>query len=632
MKVSRTWLERYFDAPLPPAETVAEAITFHAAEIDEVAGDMLDVKVLPDRAAYMLCHRGVALETAASLGLALAKDPFKEDLPEYPVTNALSVAIEDSAKCARYMGALVRGVKIGPSPSWLKDALESVGQRSINNVVDATNYVMLDIGQPLHAFDAKKLGVKNGMQAIQVRGALEGERITLLSGEECVLPEETLLIVDKNADAPIGIAGVKGGKAAEIEAETTDIVVESASFDGTSVRLAAQALKLWTDASSRFQNKPSPALAAYGMRDVLALITEIAGGTVEGVVDTYPSPMEIEPVAASLSDLNGRLGSAFTMEEVRSVFDRLGFSYSTAEEVFTVLPPFERRDIRLKEDLAEEVGRILGYDRIPSIDLPLQEVAPDQARYRGIERVKDYLVERGFSEVSTQSFATEGDIELANPLQADRPWLRASLLPNVDDALSRAALAAPRIVGPDASIRLFEIGNVFTADGEMLLLALGARPLAGKLPPDLIKDVVAALEQELFMEPAQARYSLDGNLVELNLSKLNLAKVGDDYAPLAPALGAYRPFSPYPFALRDIAVWTPTGTKESEVANCIMSAAGDLLVRLDLFDEFEKDGRISYAFRLVFESMERTLSDTDLAPVMQRITEALSARAGYAVR
>lgn len=622
----------YFDAPLPSAEAVAEALTFHAAEIDEIEGDMLDVKVLPDRAAYMLCHRGVALETAASLGLTLAKDPLKEDLPEHSTTDVLSVDIEDPAKCLRYMGALVRGVKIGPSPSWLKEALESVGQRSINNVVDATNYVMLDIGQPLHAFDAKKLGVKNGSQAIHVRGAIEGERITLLSGEACVLPEGTLLIVDAHTDTPIGIAGVKGGKAAEIDEGTTDIIVESANFDGTSVRLAAQALKLSTDASSRFQNKPSPTLVAYGMRDALALITELAGGTVEGVVDSYPSQAEIEPVVAKLDDLNGRLGSAFTMEEVRGVFDRLGFSYTVAEETFTVLASFERRDIRIKEDLAEEVGRILGYDRIPSLDLPLQETAPDQARYRGIERVKDYLVERGFSEVSTQTFAIEGDIELANPLQADRPWLRASLLSNVDDALARAALAAPRIVGPDASIRLFEIGNVFTAEGEMLLLALGARPLEGKLSPDLIKDVVAALEQELFMEPAQARYSLDGNLVELNLSKLNLEKLGDDYAPIAPALHAYRPFSPYPFALRDIAVWTPEGTEESEVANCIIGAAGELLARIDLFDEFEKDEKVSYAFRLVFESMDRTLSESDLAPVMERITEALSAREGYAVR
>lgn len=632
MKTSRTWLQKYFDAELPNAESIADALTFHAVEIEEIEGDMLDVKILPDRAAYMLSHRGVALEVAASLDLPLKEDPLRTETPEHSSTDRLLVEIENAALAPRYMAALIEGVKVGPSPDWLTAALESVGQRSINNIVDATNYVMLNIGQPLHAFDAKKLVEKDGAYAITVRGALEGEKITTLTGDDYTVPEGTLLIVDRNADAAVGIAGVKGGKRAEIDSETTTIVIESANFDGTHIRRTSQALKLWTDASQRFQNKPSPALVAYGMRDVLTLIKEVAGGELIGVTDVYPAPEAQQPVTVSLTKINGLLGTAHSMSDVRSALDRLAFSYTETEDSFTVLPAFERRDIVIPEDLVEEVGRILGYEKIQGVELPLQAVAADQRRYRGIECLKDFLIERGYSEVSTQSFAMEGDIELANPLQQDAPWLRASLLPNMEEALGRAAYMAPRLVGPDKEIKLFEIGNVFTKEGEYLVLTLGARALVGKSSPDLVKDHVATLEQDLFGEPAKVRYSLDASMVEVNLADINLEKLGEEYAPTVLTLGTYKPFSPYPFALRDVAVWTPEGTEESQVANSILSAAGDLLIRLDLFDTFTKEGRTSYAFRLVFESMERTLADTDLDPAMERITEALNANEGYSVR
>ncbi|MEK7511363.1 MAG: phenylalanine--tRNA ligase subunit beta [Patescibacteria group bacterium] len=632
MKVSRTWLQNYFDTELPSTEVIADALTFHAVEIEEVEGDMLDVKILPDRAAYMLCHRGVAVEVAASLNLPLTEDPLRTDVSEQPKTDRVVVEVEDAALCPRYMAALIEGVKVGPSPDWLKGALEAVGQRSINNVVDATNYVMLNIGQPLHAFDAGKLSAKDGRYLIGVRGAFEGERITTLSKDEYILPEGTLLITDRNADVALGIAGIKGGKAAEVDASTTNLIVEAASFDGTQVRKTAQALKLFTDASQRFQNKPSPALVAYGMRDVIALITEIAGGTLVGVTDVYTPEADVTAVEVSLTKINTLLGATYSAEDVKGALNRLSFSYTEADDVFAVLPSFERRDLVIAEDLVEEVGRILGYEHIPSIELPTQSQAPDQRRYRGIERIKDFLTERGYSEVSTQSFAKEGEVALANPLQEDRPWLRASLLTNLEDSLTRAAQMAPRLAGPDKDVRLFDLGNVFTGDGEFLVLALGVRPLVGKFDADLIKDHVAALEQDLFAEPVKARYALDASMVEINLSEVNLEKLGEDYALAAPKLGAYKPFSQYPFALRDIAVWTPEGTGESAVANTILSEAGDLLVRIDLFDEFTKDGRTSYAFRLVFESMDRTLSDADLDPAMERVTTALNAVEGFTVR
>ena len=599
MNVSLKWLQTYFDAPLPDAEAIADAFTFHAFEIDEMKGDRMDVKVLPNRAADCLCHRGIAKELSAILDAPLKRDPLREPLQgstlSYKVEpcKELRVEIEDPKKCLRYMGALVKGVKVGPSPDWLREALEAAGQRSINNVVDATNYVMLDIGQPLHAFDAAKLAKKDGAYAIGVRSARAGEKMTTLTGDEYELSPGIQLITDAHSDTPIALAGVKGGKAAELTNETTDIIVESANFDGTTTRRAAQSLRLFTDASLRFQNRPSPELTAYCMRDVLALITDIAGGEVAGVVDAYPAhPGRNREVAVSHARIDSLLGSKLTIADVEEVFRRLGLDTSVENDVFTVTPPFERTDITIPEDLVEEVGRIRGYERIAPQELPPLGAAPDQARYRGIERVKDFLVERGFTEISTQSFVSRGDITLANPLDKSMPALRTSLDDTMAAALAQAKQYAPLVLAPNQKPKLFEIGTVFTKDGEQLVVKT-SEPVAD-LPS--IEDA-------------------------------------NDYTPVRYALGAYRPFSLYPFIARDISMWITDSPEARGAVFAIFAEHGaGLLQQVQLLDQFtNKEGRQSLAFRLVFQSMERTLTDGEVNVIMEKISAALRA-AGYEVR
>lgn len=596
MKVSLTWLQKYFDAPLPPAEQIADAYTFHAFEIEEMQGDMMDVKVLPNRAADCLSHRGLAKELSAILDIPLTSDPLRTPLPMYDLggPTSLNVEIEDSKKCARYIGALVKGVKVGPSPDWLREALEAVGQRSINNIVDATNYVMLDIGQPLHAFDAGRLKLEAGSWKIRVRNAKEGEKITTLSGEECVLTTNIQLITDANTDSPIALAGVKGGKAAELTGETTDIIIESANFDGTTTRRAAQALRLFTDASLRFQNRPSSELCAYGMRDVISLIREVAGGEAVAVVDSYPSRAERwTAVSVSLDKVNGVLGSDFSNEEVRGVFIRLGLPYSEKEKMFEVTPPFERTDLTIPEDLVEEVGRIVGYDKIPATELPFDPAQdkPDQARYRGIEKIKDELATQGFTEISTQSFAKEGEVKLANPFDKAKPALRTTLDENMQEALAHAKYVAPLVLAPREKPKLFEIGTVFAKGGENLEIKT-SEPVSG------------------------------------------LPEIADDasYEPVRYELGAYQPFSVYPFIVRDVALWVPAGTEVGHIENAICKSAGKLLVRVNLFDRFEKNGKISLAFRLVFQSMERTLTDEEVNNIMEEVATKTLRAAGYDVR
>jgi phenylalanyl-tRNA synthetase beta chain len=628
MKTSRVWLQTYFEKTLPSVEELAEQLTFHSFEIEDAEGDLIDVKVLPDRAADALSHRGVAREIAAVLDMPMKGDSLRESPAGFPATDSLSVSIENPQKCLRYMGALVKGVKVGPSPAWLKEALEAVGQRSINNVVDATNFVMLNIGQPLHAFDTAKLGNMEGRFEIAVRDSRAGEKIITLTGEEYALPEGTLLITDATNDSPIGIAGIKGGKAAGVDTSTTDIIIESANFDGTSVRRAAGALKLYTDASQRFQNKISPQLAAYGMRDVLALIQQVAGGELQGVIDIQPNTIPApEPVSVTLQKINGLLGASFTVQDVAGAFDRLSFSYTQEGDTFTVTPPFERRDITLPENLVEEAGRIFGYDRIQPQSLPEEPVEADQYRYRGIERIKDFMAERGFTEISTQTFSVEGDITLANPLDKTKPALRTTLSENMKDALARAVAVAPRVLGPDSFVKLFEIGTVFTSSGESLSLCFGFHQFTGKKLP-LLADIASALADEFGMHTS----ILTENIAEIDLNTISFSPLGRGYAPKKIALGTYRTYSIYPFALRDIAVWTPAGTEETEVSLLIEKEAGELLARVDRFDRFEKDGRTSYAFRLVFQSNERTLADTDLDPIMEKITTTLNAKDGWEVR
>jgi phenylalanyl-tRNA synthetase beta chain len=605
MKVSLKWLQSYIDQPLGSAEAVADALTFHAFEIDEMKGDMLDVKVLPNRAADCLSHLGIAKELAAILNISLKNDPLRESIPNFPKSNLLKVEIDGSKKCLRYMGAVVRGVKVGPSPDWLKEALESVGQRSINNVVDATNYVMLNIGQPLHAFDAAKLAHNDGTYAIGVREAKEGEKITTLSGDEYTLSPNIFLITDAHTNKAIGIAGVKGGKLAEVTAETTDLIVESANFDGTTTRRAAQALKLFTDASSRFQNRPSPELAAYGMRDVLALITLIAGGEVVDVVDKYQMRPQKAPVEVSRARVNGILGANFTMEEINDVFRRLNLGAEVEDETFTVTSPFERTDIVIPEDLVEEVGRIIGYDRIAPQELPALATVPDQARYRGIERMKDHLVEQGFIEVSTQSFAKKGDITLANPLDKNMPALRMNLEDNLNEALKYAKQYAPLVLAPKQKPKLFEVGTVFPKEGEFF---------------------------ELRMTERVSEWGDTAGISD-NLSVAKLEEYGKDYAPKRYELGAYKPFSLYPFIARDISMWiTNSDEARGIVFNLFAEHGVGLLQQVQLLDQFtNKEGRQSLAFRLIFQSFERTLTDEEVNGIMTGTTAELVAK-GYEVR
>ena len=330
MIVSYKWLQTYFDEKLLAPEELEELLTLHAFEvenIEKVDDDyILDIDVLPNRAHDCLSHRGIAKEIALLLGLNI-KQLKKDSLPS---SNDIKVQVENKEQglCRRYIGRRVNGIKVAQSPDWLKERLETIGQKSINNIVDATNYVMFDIGQPLHAFDADKVEGD-----IVVRLAKKGEKIITLSGDEVELDESVLVIAD--GKDPLAIAGVKGGKKAEVDENTTNIILEAANFVPVNVRKTSRKLNILTDSSKRFENEISPEVAQWGMEEVSTLIVDIAGsdGTKVGeVVDVYPKVANLYKVGVSLEEINKILGVQITESEVEDIWNRFGF------EVETIVP------------------------------------------------------------------------------------------------------------------------------------------------------------------------------------------------------------------------------------------------------------------------------------------------------
>jgi phenylalanyl-tRNA synthetase beta chain len=643
MKISYAWLQKYFDAPLPPVGELSSAITFKAFEIDgveEIGGDpVLDVKVLPDRTHDCLSYRGIAKEVSAILDIPMTSDPLGTE-PSLPATDTVKVAIAEPMLCPRYVAAHMRGVKVGPSPAWLVERLASMGQRSVNNVVDATNFVMFNMGQPLHAFDAGKLTEKGGVYSIGVRKAKDGENMLALDGKEYTLSGSMLVITDAYTDEAVGLAGVKGGAPAGITEATTDIILESANFDGVVTRKTSRALSLRTDASVRFENVISPELAGFGIEAAVALIQKLAGGECLGYTDVYPKKPEARRIELSAREVNRLFGTSMSDADVEQIIRRFGWTYTNtapssaearpssaeASGAFEIAVPFERLDMSIPEDAAADVGRIYGYERIPSIVPERMGEPVVNKRFYYLDRVRQWLIERGFSEVYTSVFVLEGERQVLNKVDSDRPYLRAHIWPNLQEALEMNYRNRDLLGIPDA--RLFEIGAVWNEGKEKTMLVLGT--LGGKQTPkasaflaDLIKEFDAKMPTEI---PEASIVNLDfDSFVENAPDPLSYKEL--------PTLGEarYKPFSRYPFIVRDVSFFAPLGTDALLPFNLVMNAAGPLAVRGGMFDRFEKGDKVSFGFRLIFQAEDRTLTDEEANASMEKVYAALRDK-GYEIR
>lgn len=644
MKVSYNWLQSYFTQPLPPAAELARLLTMHAFEVEDIVptgGDtVMDVKVLANRAHDCLSHRGVARELSVILERPLKRDPLL-GVPAQSGTPSgiFSVRIEtDTVK--HFSTVVLKNVVVGPSPDWLVKYLTAIGQKSINNVVDITNYVMFDLGQPMHAFDFEKLEHVEGKASFIVRPSAPEETTVTLDGATRTIPQGSIVITDGNTkgETILGIAGVKGGKVSEISPDTRNIILEAAVFDGPTIRRTSQGLRLRTDASARFEQGIAPELPFYALPYALELIRQYASGpdtAVEGFAGMYPPKEKLVELTVSTDTVNGLLGSSLSAKDLEKVLDRLHVTWRAEGSGYTVTVPFERLDLRIPEDVIEEVGRIYGLENIPSTKptLTLSTPAVNKNFYYS-ERIRDILVSEGFSEVSTYALVTTGEIELQNPLASDKKYLRDSLKYGLSASLVLNIHNAP-LLGL-SRIALFEIGSVFTAEGERLYLGIG---LAGEKSKkaeqtDRLDRAVAALQEKLgitvggtIVSPEPLVWEVDiGQLIET----LPTPTAYED-KPVSPPR-SYTPPSIYPFVLRDVAIFVPSGVSAEAVQEVIKTHAGTSLVQSFLFDTFEKEGKTSWAFRLVFQSPLKTLSDEEVNLVMNTITAALNSQASWQVR
>ena len=651
MIFSLNWLRQYFDEPLPDLKKITDGIIFHAFEVEGVEktekDTLLEIKVLPDRAHDCLSHFGIAREVSAILNI-----PMKNYSRDYEIGKGMhnkefgkpQIKIEDTGLCRRYIGRLASNVKVGSSPAWLAERLASIGQRSINNVVDAANYVMFDIGQPMHAFDADK--VKGGITA---RLAKAGEKIVTIDNQDIMLNKSILVIADD--EGPLAIAGIKGGKRAEVTAETKNLILESANFKPVSVRRASGQIDIRTDASKRFENDLSPEVADTAMDLLSSLLNQIAADddTVFGSkIDVYPKILTDRLVVIDIKKVNQIIGVSIPNSTIVDILNRLGIKVTENGDELSLKIPARRVDLENEENIVEEIGRIYGYDKIPAKLLnndftKTGQKAADK-RYEVANKVREILAGLGFIEVYGYSFAHRGDIAVANPLAQDKSYLRTNLSEGI--AL-RLSFNLQHVILDNEQVKLFEIGRVFkqTAQNpwEETMLGFG---VAGKTKKSNCEEILLqageALEKGLnirslgnFNLKKQILENVKGSVCELSFDMLadeSEAYKLPDLTEYISEPKQYKKISSYPRIVRDIAVWVPEGEGVERVANIIKKPAGGLLVEGPvLFDEFKKDGRKSLAYRLVFQSYEKTLSDTEANVQMDKVIEALE-KEGYEVR
>jgi len=579
--------------------------------------------------------------------------------------------IKNNNDCPRYMGRIISGVKIGVSPKRIRERLRTCGLEPINNVVDAANYVMLELGQPLHAFDLGKISGKK----IVVRRAKAGESIDALDDKKYKLDKKNLVIADSKKI--LAIAGIKGGKSAAIDENTKDIFIESANFEPVMVRLSSQGLKLKTDASVRFEHGADPNFAETALDSLAVLIEEVAGGKIiEGKIDIYPKKLLPKKLKLDLEKIESILGIKIGQKEVIRILNFLGLE---TKADLTVAVPTWRPDLAGNEDFAEETGRIYGYEKLKSV-YPRLALIPAKKNDDILweEKIKDFLKEAGFSETYGYSFiskragdAMEGKlVELENPFSEQFYYLRPNLLLN----LYENAQYNSRNLNPEKMIKIFEIGNVFNKrkEGIMEKKMLSAI-MAGENEESfyVLKGVVDSLfekagisdyyfddyqatpedgESNLWEAGERAEIKIGdrevGFLGKLNFPVFNKDRQTREVYALNIDFDAlvrecndeseYEPISKFPAAVRDVALLVPGETRVGEVLDVINAGESRHIRDVDLFDLYEgpelPEGKKNLAFHIIFQAKDRTLTGREIDSMMAKIIQQLEDNSGWEVR
>ncbi len=660
-------------AGLTPGAPLAEALG--------LADWRLDVEVTANRG-DLLSHVGIAREVAPSghAGLALPPVPggrrprltLVSDPRAVSVSGA-TVRIEDPRLCFRYLGAVVRGVRVRPSPDWLQARLRAAGSRPINNVVDATNYVLLELGQPLHAFDLARIA----QSTIVVRCPLAAEKtFRTLDGVERVLDPDMLMICD--AARPVALAGVMGGFDSEVTAATTDVLLECALFEPRSIRATRRALAVSTDASYRFERGVDPEGLETALRRAVEIIRATAGGRVgREVADCHPRPFVRDTVELRPDRVAHVLGVDFEPAALKDLLAPLGFNVARGRKgsgrgqpLHVQVPGFRSYDVTREVDLIEEIARTHGFDAFPSeLGAFRPGNVPDHPLFELEDRFRDALVARGLFEAHTPAFvgATQGEVRLRNPLSAEEGYLRSSLLPSLLRRVEHNWTRGTR------DVRLFELATAFAtprADAEdgvheeprLAAVLTGRRaPVHFTEPGEpfalwdlrgLLEDAARAAWPEVEvtagapsghgLAPSEGfTVTADGAAVgwggRVEGPSVDAPPWADPVfglelllpdEPAAAPARPYRPISTFPAVERDLALVVADRVAAAEVERTIRAQGGPLLRDVGLFDLYRgqgvADGHRSLGYRLRFVSLGRTLTDDEVDRAVRRVVEHLA--------
>lgn len=649
MRASLEWLREFVPVVASAAE-VAHRLTMLGLEveaIEEVGGDtVFEINVTPNRP-DCLSMIGVARELSAAFDSALC-------FPEHEVkaeTGELDFNVEilSSGLCRRYAGRIVKGLRIGPSPEWLKSRLEKCGIRSINNVVDITNYVLLELGHPLHAFDLATLKgrcIKAGTSK-DVKGRPEKLLFRTLDGSERELHEDALLIWD--SERPVAVAGIMGGAETEVSSSTADIFIESAWFDPVSIRKTSRATGLKTEASFRFERGADIKMLKKALDRTAFLMSEIAGGKVCGKIDVYPGKYKPVKIDIACEKINGVLGLDLSEDEISRCLNGLGFAVEKVNSHFDVTPPSYRVDVQRDADIIEEVARVYGYDKIQAV-LP-KAVTGIEGQDSGqkifsealLKELKTSFLKSGFTEVINYSFMGERDLQLLgidagdarfrtvrikNPLRAEDAFMRTILVPQLIGNITYNVSHGNR------SFRLFELSRVFLShpDSELpeernhfaaALYKEKAQSLYKDETPDffVVKGIVEALFDSLripacsfvrstepFLHPGQSADILIGdvkigyvgalspviiNSLDIKAQRPSIALVEFDTDLLVPGFMKsmqvlkYHPLPRYPFVERDTALIVDESLEAAHIVELVKSRGSGLVEDVTLFDVYK---------------------------------------------
>ena len=648
---------------------------------DYLGDTILELDPTPNRS-DCFSMLGIAHEVAAIEG-TYVREPEQEYIESNePIEDKIHVDIVDQNLCSRYTASLISEVKIGPSPIWLQERLTKAGQRPINNVVDITNYVMLEYGQPLHAFDYKELTDHR----IIVRPAKNGEVLTTLDNIRRKLSPPILTISDSTK--AIGLAGIMGGITNEIKNSTTEILLESANFSGPNTRLSSTVLKLRTEASLRFEKGLRPELAEKALRRATQLIAKFANGKVsQGIIDIYPTKKEVPAITLTSYRVNQILGINFDIKEMKNTLISLGFAImNETRDSLSVKVPYWRSDIHIEDDLVEEVARIIGYDRIPTVSMstsiPLME-SWHLIEFK--ENIKDLLVASGLQETISYSLTSRENLEkaqviipgieplrLANPMSKELEYLRPSLRASILSTL------AYNLRHKEETVKIFEIGRIYSSipgelpdEREIAICALTGKrfPQSWKSSQPIIdfydaKGVVQVIFDNLGLKPS---FELTENDALLHPGKsaiithdgVQLGTIGEihprildrfeiDISPVAfiefyldtvLKFSRYKPqqfhdFSKFPASSRDLAIIIDSNIVTEQIKKVILSE--NLVTDATIFDVYEGKGvaigKKSLAYRINFQSSVLTLTADQVNKSLEAIITKLQRIFGAQLR